>query len=161
MNPKRRTRLAVLLTALMVMTAACNSASTNTWGASTDISAVTTTEQVTRTISAERLVKESWPVNTLPEVVQCNGGPDYPNKAGVIDDLEPYPTPEGALFVFVQDQTPVGRPRFAVSGYIEMVERDGGITFGWGYGGGRFAQMVSLVEVDGQWAVDEWETSGC
>jgi hypothetical protein len=109
-------------------------------------------------------------VEVVPEVVECSGGSEAagfevpPNKSETIADPQPFPTPLEALEALLSGQE--GWPK---TGYFELHEPDGSITFGNPQDDmsadprpeNGIVIAVSVIEMDGGWAVDSWSTSGC
>ncbi len=53
----------------------------------------------------------------------------------------------------------IGNPPIFRSGFVEMIEPDGAITYGIG-SGDHFVTLISVNAVEGGWTVDRWEVSG-
>jgi hypothetical protein len=117
-----------------------------------------------------QLVVGTMEVEVVPEVVECSGGSEAagfevpPNKSETIADPQPFPTPLEALEALLSGQE--GWPK---TGYFELHEPDGSITFGNPQDDmsadprpeNGIVIAVSVIEMDGGWAVDSWSTSGC
>ena len=99
------------------------------------------------------------PADTVP--CQAPPGVEVPPNVGGDERGDPHPTPVEALQAFLAE--PEG-DRLAQSGYTELVERDGTMTYAVPLAGGQPGQYVTLVSVvpaEGGWAVDGWRASGC
>jgi hypothetical protein len=119
----------------------------------------------------DQLVVASLAVEQLPEVVACSGSDreDVPaTRSSTVSDPEVYATPTEALEALL---TTSDAESWAKTGYFELIEPDGSVTFGKPFeadplseptpdDGLLIAVSVTPVE-DGGWMVDSWTTSGC
>jgi len=118
------------------------------------------------------LIVESMSVETVPAVVECGGGlgvtgPDVPPiEFESIGDLVAYETPVEALEALLAGPDAAYWPK---TGYFELREPDGSITYGSPLDDmssdprpeNGLVISISVIQVDGGWAVESWSTSGC
>ncbi len=98
-------------------------------------------------------------VDQIPDIVSCQDSDGVvlsPDRGATVADGAAYANPAEALDAFLQDQELF----LAMSGYVELVEPDGTITYGRDFGSG-YVTLISVIEADGQWTVNAWEASGC
>lgn len=112
------------------------------------------------------LIADSITADSLPEVVECQGGPEAddvpPNQGREIADGEVLPTPRGALEALLGGE--LSDSWYPHGGYVEIAMDDGTIAYAVPFNDDLASGAVMLIEVapvaDG-WAVTLWEGSGC
>jgi hypothetical protein len=116
------------------------------------------------------LIVDSLAVDSVPAVLECGGSPGVtdvpPIKIESITDPVVYEEPVEALEAVLAGPDAVSWPK---TGYFELHEPDGSITYGNPLDDmspdprpdGGLVISISVVQVEGGWAVDSWSTSGC
>lgn len=119
-----------------------------------------------------QLIVDSLSVDTVPEVLECGGGPDEaglevpPIKTESISDLVTYETPLEALEALLTSPEAEFWPK---TGYFELHEPDSSVTYGNPLDDmtpdprpeSGLVISISVIQVEGGWAVESWSTSGC
>jgi hypothetical protein len=103
-----------------------------------------------------------------PLVIDREEVDEVPTDAADCDELadrredvtmEPGSAPVAALRTFLATPEADG---LGDSGFTELRAEDGTVTYGMpADGGDEFVVLISVVPVDGGWAVDHWTSSGC
>ena len=118
------------------------------------------------------LIVDSLSVETVPDVLECSGGPEAagfevpPIETETITDRVVFSTPVGALEGLLGGAAAETWPK---TGYFELHEPDGSITYGNPIDDmsadprpeNGLVVSVSVVQQEDGWAVDSWSTSGC
>jgi hypothetical protein len=90
---------------------------------------------------------------------QSPAGVDRPANVGGSGPGGAHPTPVEALQAFLAAP---GHETLARSGYVELVEPDGTVTYGAPLDGGDgYVTLVSVAPADAGWVVEGWRASGC
>lgn len=108
-----------------------------------------------------QLVKDTIEVESAPVAIECGAGADDdydypPRKGGPVDLGRTFHSPEDALEGFLAQ----AEPGVSRSDYTKLIEPDGSVSFGYDAGLG-YVTVVSVVEQDGRWTVDAWDSAGC
>jgi hypothetical protein len=113
-----------------------------------------------------QLIVDSITADSLPEVVNCQGGPGVgsppANRGGEITDGEVLPSPETALEALLARD--LGDSWYPQGGYIEMALPDGTTAYAVPFNGDLNDGAVMLIEVEqtaSGWTATSWEGSGC
>lgn len=114
------------------------------------------TDEGVQHLDLQPLVIERRSVHQAPTApVGCQGS-ESPNVTGDRPDISS-PEPAEALRAFLA--TPAAQTLIK-SGYVEMTEPDGSITFGVDPGPG-WVTLITVVQTSTGWAVESWAASGC
>lgn len=116
---------------------------------------------VAREFDPNLLIVDTIEVTKAPVAVRCDAplGRQVPlNVVHPVERLQVEPTGSAALSRFLADAEEA--PLFD-RGYIEFVEPDGHITYGFSQFENYLVVVISLESTDEGWRVVEWETPGC
>ena len=99
-------------------------------------------------------------VAAAPHVaIRCQGSDQYgtpPNRTGGADRSKHGPQPADVLLGYL-----AAMPGAPPSGYVEMVEPDGSITYGADLSGIGWTTLVFLARDGDSWYLEGWTSSGC